>query len=157
MTHVQRPAEDILGRVVRVTLGDTVYQLPVRSIKANRDWKAALDSGLVGLLEAMTAAGADGEAISTTLSQYLDEMIELLLSYDTVGILPTKDEIEVLEPDASRDVYNAVREVWRAANPLLVMAVRGMVAQSIPTEPSLPPTSSPPTSITGRRTSSKSA
>jgi hypothetical protein len=147
-----RPAGDILSRTVRVRLGGSEYELPVRSIKANRDWRAALNAGTASLVSGLADSGDDFGAIYAALASQMDTLIDLLLSYDTSSILPTKDEIEAIEPDCSLDIVAAVREVWRAANPLVVTS---LTAMETPASASSEPTSSPPTSTAGRRRKSK--
>jgi hypothetical protein len=125
-----RPAEDVLSRVVRITLGGTEYQLPVRSIRANRDWKERLDSTTTGLLTALDVSEDDLAAIYAALASQTDSLIDLLLSYDNSGVLPTRDELEAIEPDVSLDVLAAVREVWRAANPLVAKSLELISSQA---------------------------
>lgn len=147
----ERPAGDILSRVVRVTLGGQEYALPVRSIRANREWKQQLDAEIAGLINGLDAAGDDYAAILGMLAGQTDALLTMLLSYDESGVLPTREAIEELEPDASVDVLNAVREVWRAANPLVAMTVERVTSLTTPS----PPTSSPPPPTAGRRKRSK--
>lgn len=146
MIEFDRPAGDILGRVVRVTLGGRVYEMPVRSIRANREWRAALDERTASLLDGLKVKGNDVAGIYEALSSQLDDLIDMLLAYDTADALPTRDEIEALEPDASLDVLAAVREVWRAANPLVATALARVATpdtgSSPPTSTSAPPTAS---------------
>lgn len=137
-----RPAGDILSRVVRFSLGGTEYVLPVRSIKANREWKATLDERTTGLLSGLEASGNDLSAIFGLLAAQIDDLIDMLLAYDTTDVLPTKDAIESIEPDASLDVLQAVREVWRAANPLVDTTMQSLM-ETIPEPDSSPPTSTP--------------
>jgi hypothetical protein len=145
-----RPAEDVLSRVVRITLGGTEYQLPVRSIRANRDWKERLDSTTTGLLTALDVSEDDLAAIYAALASQTDSLIDLLLSYDNSGVLPTRDELEAIEPDVSLDVLAAVREVWRAANPLVAKSLE--LISSLATAPdSSPPSSGPPRRTAGAR------
>lgn len=154
----KRPAEDLIGRVVRVTLGGQTYELPVRSIRANREWKAGLDARLSAVLsriESSDAADDARAALVAALSSQLDDLIEMLIAYDTSGVLPTREAIEDIEPDATLDIVRAVREVMRAASPLVVTALDRVTATQ--SSPSSPPTSSRPVSITGPRRKSKSA
>jgi hypothetical protein len=145
-----RPAGDILSRVVRFSLGGKTYVLPVRSIKANREWLATLNNQTAGILSGLESAGDNIPALFSLLANQVEPLIEILLSYDTAGVLPSKDEIETIEPDCSMDILAAVREVWRAANPLVVNAVEVTTAEA-PTSDSLEPTSSPPQPTAGRR------
>lgn len=151
-----RSAEDILSRVVRVTLGGQTYELPVRSIKANREWKASLDARLSSVLariESSDEAEDSRAALVAALSSQVDDLIDMLLAYDTAGVLPSREAIEDIEPDATLDIVRAIRGVLNAASPLVVAALARMTQ----TEPSSPPTSSSPVSITGPRRKSKSA
>lgn len=147
-----RPAGDVLSRVVRVVIGGTEYVLPVRSIKANREWREALNAGTAGLLSGLTAADDDVGAIYAALAGQMDTLIDLLLGYDTSGVLPTKDQIEAIEPDCSLDIVYAVKEVWRAANPLVVTSLAAMETTD---SGSSEPTSSPPAPTAGSRKKSR--
>lgn len=147
-----RSAEDILSRVVRVKLGGQTYELSVRSIRANREWKANLDARFASLVAGLDAAD-DRVALFELLSHQVDDLIELLTAYDTAGVLPSRDDIEGIEPDVSVELVAAVREVWRAANPLVATGIDRLT----PTAPSSPPTSSQPVSITGPRKKSRTA
>jgi hypothetical protein len=149
-----RPAGDVLGRVVRVRLGGQEYVLPVRSIRANREWKAQLDALTAAKVEAVTLVEGDSvsqleQILSILDHDDIDKLIDLLLSYDTAGVLPSREAIEDLEPDASLDVMSACREVWRAASPL-VDTVLGAMERTLRPTGSMP-TSSPRPSTAGRR------
>jgi hypothetical protein len=150
-----RPAGDILSRVVRVSLGGQTYELPVRSIKANREWKAGLNARTAAFIGGLEAAGEDFEAIFGQLAGQVDPLLDMLLSYDTAGVLPTREAIEDIEPDASQDIVDAVREVWRAANPLVATTMKTLM-EAIEISDSSPPTSTPPPpTATARRRKSK--
>ena len=148
-----RPAGDILSRVVRVTIGGKEYELPVRSIKGNREFREGLEAGTQSVLNALDSK-ADLSGVFDVLATQLPLLLDLLIAYDTSGVLPSKDEIEAIEPDCSLDVVNAVREVWRAANPLVVTTLRAM--DETLASPSSEPTSSPPARTAGSRRKSKS-
>lgn len=153
-----RSAEDILSRVVRVTIGGQTYELPVRSIRANREWKAGLDARLSHVLariEASDTAEDSRAALVAALSSQVDDLIDMLIAYDTSGVLPSREAIEDIEPDATLDIVRAVRGVMNAASPLVVAALARISGTR--TEPSSPPTSSAPVNITGPRRKSKSA
>lgn len=151
---VTRPAEDILSGVIRVKLGDKVYVLPVRSMRANREWLTDLDARTAMLLGQVDVSGDDLSRIYSLLAGQPDTLFDLLLSYDTAGVLPSRAEIEALEPDASLDLVAAVREVWRAANPLVGMAVAAATIGQSASDSSAPTSSSPP-STTGHPARSK--
>jgi hypothetical protein len=154
-----RPAGDILSRSVRLTLGDTEYVLPVLFIAGNERWKAAIDAKFNGVVNQLNLAGNDNSAILQALGDQPDDLLDLIYSYDTDegrrrGVLPPRDELK--ESVYEGDLLTAVREVWRAANPLVVMrveaAAKGLVeAMGEPTtSDTSPPTSSSPTPTAGR-------
>ncbi len=146
----RRSAGDILSRTVTVTLGGQEYSLLVRSIADNRAWRLALDEATVHLLDGLETD--ELSAVYDLLSGQIEVMIDLLLSYDTEGVLPTREAIEAIEPDASIEVIDAVREVWLAANPLVAASLRlGTEAQAAIQSGALsPPTSGLPLSGAGR-------
>lgn len=150
-----RPAGDILSRTVRVTLGGTEYALPVRSIKANREWIAQVNSQTVALLKGLDTSGDDLGALMGLLGGQIDPLLDLLIAYDHTNVLPSKDEIEAIEPDASVDVLQAVQGVWRAANPLVGTAIASMTMGEALASDSSAPTSSPRPNGAGRRSKSK--
>lgn len=150
-----RPADQIVSRTVRITLGGTPYELPVRSIRANREWKERLNAKTAALVTSLDSSGDDIAAVLGVLSTQIDDMIDLLVSYDTAGVLPSREEIEEIEPDPSGEIVAAVREVWRAANPLVATAIES--AASTLTPPSSPPTSTRPVPMAGSRRKSKAS
>jgi hypothetical protein len=154
LSAFRRPAEDILSRSIRFTLGGVDYVLPVRSIAANRDWKTHLDDSTSALLSSLDAAGDDLATVYGALSSQVDVLIDLLIEYAPT-LLPTRDEIEQIEPDATSDVLDALREVWRAANPLVAISLDAMTPLEEPTPTSSPPTSGRRKSTAGSRTTSK--
>jgi hypothetical protein len=149
----KRPAEAILGRTVTLTLGGTVYVLPVLTIAANRKWKADLDSSTASLVEGLTDAGDDIAPLLAALATQTDSLIDLLYSYDTSAVLPERDELEAVAYED--ELLAAVQEVWRAANPLVVMALAAAVQTTIPSSDSSAPTSTSPPSTDGPPAKSK--
>ncbi len=148
-----RPADLIVSQTVRITLAGTTYELPVRSIRANREWKERLNAKTAGLLSALDDT-EELPAVLALLSGQAPDLVEMLCAYDTAGILPSADEILDLEPDPSVEVLAAVREVWRVANPLAATAL-ATVESVIPTSPSSPPTSTPRPPTATRRAKSR--
>lgn len=151
-----RPAGDVLSRSVRITLGDTEFVLAVLFVAGNERWLAALNAKFDGLTDRLVAAGRDTAAIYNALGDQPDDLIELLISYDTdggrrPGVLPSAPEIKELTYET--DLLIAAREVWRAASPLVVMRVaEGLrLMDEAQTSASSLPTSSPPTSTRGRQ------
>jgi len=147
-----RPADLIVSRTVRITLGGIPYELPVRSIRANREWKERLDAATAVLLENLNASGDERAAIVAAFDGHEAELIDLLVDYDTSGVL-SREVIEDIEPDASIELLDALGEVWRAASPLVAIGVAAAVVTRTP--PSSPPTSTPRPRTAGRRSKSK--
>lgn len=154
VTDAGRPAGDILSRVVRIKLGGQEFALPVRSIKANREWKQQLDLQTAGIVDALTKAGEDWQTILTRLESDVDPFIDLLVSY--APTILSRELIEEIEPDPSMDVIAACQEVWLAATPLLATGIEALKAIS-ETSTGSAPTSSPPPNGAGapRRRSKK--
>jgi hypothetical protein len=153
-----RSAGDILSRSVRLVLGDTEYALPVLFIAGNERWKAAIDAKFNGVVTRLDEAGNDTARILAALGDQPDDLLDLIYSYDTdegrrEGVLPDREDLK--ESVYEGDLLAAVREVWRAANPLVVMrieaAARDLVEATAArtTSESSPPTSSSPTPTAG--------
>lgn len=133
----ERAAEDVLSRSVRLTLGGREFVLPVLTIAGNRRWKAELDARLTSSLSRLRDEKTP--ALYDVLSGQVDQMLELLLAYDTTHVLPSREELE--EMTYEEELVAAVREVWRAANPLVVTATLAAMTQAL-MNGSLQPTSS---------------
>lgn len=145
----QRSAGLKIARSCPVVLGGQTYELRVLTIAGNERWNAELDANTAALVDEMTKKGARDRDILLALSAQTDQMIELLLSYDRAGdsVLPTAEALK--EVTYADELLAAVTGVWRAANPLVDIALRTLSATR--TSPSSPPTSSPPTPTAGRR------
>lgn len=111
-----RSSADILAGRVVILLGGSTYELPVLSRAANRRWLQSLEARFASLAADLGEAADDTPLIMARLVAETDALYELLLSYDTTGVLPPSDEIEEQATDAQ--VLHAVLEVWRAAHPL---------------------------------------
>jgi hypothetical protein len=153
-----RPAGDILSRTVRVQLAGTDYELRVLPIAGNRRWQTQLNGALTGFLGRLEGGGNDVQALLTALGSQTDELLDLLYSYDRATkpdgtpyhdpILPDRETLEEeLYPD---DLVTAVREVWRAANPLVVGTLTAISTSEAPTNGSSTPSSSSRRSTAGR-------
>lgn len=152
----RRPAGDILSRVVRVVLGGREYQLPVRSIKGNREWLEQLGAATIDVASQIDRADSGARAAADLYAALIAQapaLLDALIAYDTAGVLPSKDEIEAIEPDCTHEIVAAVGEVWRAANPLVVTALRNLAA--IQESGSSERTSSPATPTAGPRRRSR--
>jgi hypothetical protein len=145
----ERTAEDILEGVVRLRFGrpPTEYAVPVLSIAANRRWKAGLEAGLTGMLDAVEQAGDDMGAIMMAFSAASPQMLDALYVYDAAGVLPPRAELEEVATDM--EVLLATLEVWTVANPFAELALgimRGPAQVRLPSLETPEPPSSPPTS-----------
>jgi hypothetical protein len=141
-----RPVEDILAERVRLVIGGETYDLPVLTIAENRAWKERSDREL-GLLVALISTEDDLSAVLERFDGYDDTLMDLLISYDTTGVLPPREVIEAgLTPFG---LFRTVCEVWRAARPLADIARTGMSLET-PSEPSPPPTNSWLRNMAGR-------
>jgi hypothetical protein len=152
-----RSAADIVAGRVRLTFGGTTYTLPVRSIKANREWKESLDERLAGLLSVITTAGGDVASVLAMLGTATGPMLDALSEYDHTHVLPPRADLEDLATEM--EIVRAIAEVWLAANPLVVIAANQVTKETTttpsPASGSSAPTSSPQPSTAGRRRRSK--
>lgn len=147
-----RSAVAKVSRTIRITLAGESYELPVLSIRENREWKAQLNARTAALISALDDTD-DLPAVLTVLSNQVDDLLEMLVAYDLTGVLPPRDEIESIRPDPTNEIFEAVKEVFKAANPQVGISLE-TVAAAMP-ETSLPPTSTPPPPTAGRRRKSK--
>ena len=146
-----RSVEDILAERVRLSVGGQEYILPSLNLDDTEAWLAAINAEVAGLL-----ASADGDAdlgpLLSELQARQGRMVELLVSYDKTGVLPPVEELRKgLTP---MGLIRAVLEVWRAANPLVDIALTGLSTSGLATIASPTPTSSRPRNGTGRRAKS---
>ena len=118
-----RPVEDILAERVRLLIGGEVFDLPVLTIAENRAWKERSDREL-GLFIATITLTDDLSEVMERFDGYDDTLMNLLLSYDSTGVLPPREVIE--EGLTPLGLFRAVCEVWRAARPLADIARTGM-------------------------------
>jgi len=161
-----RPAGDVLSRVVRLSLAGTEYALPVLTIGGNRRWQRQLDARLAGIMSALEAGGDDIGRVFAALNTQVDDLLTLLISYEctprsegqpcehTVHVLPDR---QVLEDTIYEDeLVAACQEVWRAANPLVATTVDALTRMGVAAlSDSSEPMSSPPPNTAGRRPRSK--
>lgn len=125
-----RSSADILAGVVRVSLGGTVYELPVLPRAASRAWLESLDTRFAALAAELEAAGNDAPMIMTRLVAEADALYDMLLSYDQHHVLPSREDIDATATDT--EILRAVLEVWRAVNPLAATVAEASSAE-IPT------------------------
>src|SRR5690348_13547733 len=111
-----RSAVAQVSRTIRITLAGDTYELPVLSIRENREWKAQLNAMTAALMSALDDTD-DLPAVLALLSNQVDDLLTMLVSYDVTHVLPSRDEIESIRPDPTVEIFEAVKEVFKAANP----------------------------------------
>ncbi len=116
----KRSAEDIFAGRVRVELGGRTYTMPVRSRRTNREWLESLDGWFGATLDRLDTID-DTDELLAVLFGASDKFLDALVSYDATGVLPGREVIDRLATDI--DIIRAVMEVWRAANPLVAIAL----------------------------------
>ena len=100
---------------MRVRLAGVVYTLPVKTMRAQREWEETLDVELARLLGIVQDDGADLDALLRALSESAWPFIDLLLSYDDGDVLPDRETIDSTETEMG--LLIALLEVWRAGHP----------------------------------------
>jgi len=120
----ERSAQDILAGQLHVRLGGERYTMRVLPIKANREWKEALEDRLSNLLGMLDASGDSLEAVMAAFATATPQLIEALYSYDKDGVLPPIEALEEMATDT--EVLRGVLEVWSAANPFATVALSTM-------------------------------
>jgi len=111
-----RSIDDVRAKRIVLTIGGVKYTLPVKPMRAMREWEERLDEELVRLLSLVQSDGDDHKAMLLALSQSPWPFIDLLISYDDGNVLPDRDSID--ETETEYDLLIACLEVWRAAHPL---------------------------------------
>lgn len=120
----ERSAQDILAGQLHVRLGGERLAMRVLPIKANREWKEALEDRLSNLLGMLDASGDSLEAVMAAFATATPQLIEALYSYDVDHVLPPIERLEEVATDT--EVLRAVLEVWSAANPFATVALSTM-------------------------------
>lgn len=152
----ERSVEDILAGRLRIRLAGEWHTLPVLTVGENADWLASLEAVFQPVVD---ADESDAPAIMAALAAADDRLLELVYSYDKMGLLPERASIE-------RNVYpheilRAVMEVRLAANPTagfgLALALAEMREATKPEAPTPAPAPSTRTSSSRRRTAGRGA
>lgn len=171
-----RPADEVVGSFIPITLAGKEYRLRELPIRANRDWQARVAADArqqivnAGPLETVDQV-VDAIAASATL------MMDLLIAYDQAGTVwdghvPVLPEREFIDANATdRECYEAIKKVTGVSypfgadllklipelRPMLLQAVsRGVAAATLAMTSSLSTSSALP-STAGSRKSSKPA
>lgn len=123
-----RPAEDVVGAVVPITLGGKSYRLAELPRRANRDWQALMSSEV----KATIADAGPLDTIEQVMDAIVDSaelMMDLLIAYDVAGakawsevhgierkpVLPERDWIDTHATD--RECYEGMKAVMQVAFP----------------------------------------
>jgi hypothetical protein len=147
-----RSLEDILFERVRLIIGGEVYDLPALVIEENERWKSELEADLTGMLTALDDAGDDISAIVSTLTGEPVRLLTLLRSYDVTNVLPSDETLRAAMTPLQ--LFRAVMEVWRAANPLVDIGIHGLALTATQPSESPAPTSLRRRNGAGRRAKS---
>lgn len=143
-----RSVEDILAERVRLSVGGREFILPSLNLDDTEAWLTSINAEVAGLLAAVDA-DVDLGSLLAQLQSRQSALLDLLVSYDKTGVLPPLDELRKgLTP---MGLIRSVLEVWRAANPLVDIALSGLSTSGLATIASPTPTSSRPRNGTGRR------
>src|SRR5688572_4942816 len=168
--QVARPAEEVVGAFVPITLGGKTFKPRELPRRANREWQAHLSSEL---RKAMAASGPldTADEVIQAIADSAELMMDLLIAYDAAGdsVLPDREWIDTTATD--RECYEAIKKVTGAAypfgadllgllpelRPLILQAVsRGVAAATVAmVATSSRSTSSAPPSTAGARSTSK--
>jgi hypothetical protein len=152
-TLPERSASDIIAGRIHVVLAGVPYDLPVLPRGASRAWLETLDTSFVDLGAALEAAGDDTPAILQAIFAQQQSLLDMLLSYDQTGVLPPREHLDEFATDV--ELFRALMEVWRAANPLADILAGTPDEATDGTSPGSP--SSPPTPTAGTLDTSTSA
>jgi hypothetical protein len=147
----KRSVEDILAERIRLSVGGREYILPSLNLDDTEAWLNQINAEVSGLLSAVDAE-ADLGPLLAELQARQGRLVDLLVSYDKTGVLPPVEELR--QGMTPMGLIRSVLEVWRAANPLVDIALTGLSTSGLATIASPTPTSSRPRNGTGRRAKS---
>lgn len=111
----ERSEEEIAMQVVRVTLGGEEYDIRVRPMREDREWRRHIGkvSGMVlnlmmdGDIGKMTEGEMLARAMPTIMADGMDHIVEAFYAYSGLD----RDEIE--SKAGSMEIYRAAMEVFR--------------------------------------------
>jgi hypothetical protein len=132
-----RSEEDVLAAILRVTVGGRERELPVLTIAAARAWKAELVKALAGRIGEMRFDSIeDTGAVASAVG---DQMLDLVVAYDTSSALGGKAYLEAKATDA--EMYLAFRSILEVSFPFVrdLPAVVAVLQALADTAPSLAP------------------
>jgi hypothetical protein len=110
----ERADEDVVARVIHLTLGGDAKILRVLTIAENREWTAGFSLSVKDKLK--DAGPLDSlDKAEVLLNQSIDTMLDLLLAYDVDTSLGDKAWID--EHATDREVYEGIKQVVAAAYP----------------------------------------
>jgi len=170
-----RPAEEVVGAFVPITLGGKDFSLRELPRRANREWQAHLTSELRKAMAASSPLDTADQVIQA-IADSSELMMDLLISYDIAGkaweghkpVLPDREWIDTKASD--RECYEAIKKVTGAAYPfgadilrllpelrpaILDAISRGVAASQVAMMRSWASTSSSPPSTVGDPSTSK--
>lgn len=109
----ERSEEDVLAGVLRVRVDGAERELPVRRIRAARDWKRSLARNLVGGIGRIDVRTlADGGDVAAVFG---DRVLELVVEYDETAALGGRDYLE--EHATDQEIYAIFRGILDVSFP----------------------------------------
>ena len=136
----------MLRGLARFELGGSEYVLRTLPIEDNETWLTRIDAQLSGLLSGLEGDDVDMGGILSMLAVQVTDLVLVLADYDRENVLGGVAAIRKV--GRPHEILLAVVAVWRAANPLVDIALAGMAA-SVTAGMSSDPTSSSPPSTDG--------
>lgn len=117
-----RSEQEIAGGFIRVRMGGVVREIPTLKIAASRKWKDDLLVRLSAIGErdvsfSLTDGAKTMGALAPLANLATDTMVDVLLTYDTTGVLGGREWIEEHADDA--EVYGALTRVLQVVFPFV--------------------------------------
>ena len=155
-----RPDEEVAGGYISATLGGQVKRLLVLPRARNRDFQKVYAEHIRTTL---TNAGKldDLEDVIEVMSSSIDEMLDVVLTYDESAALGGREWIDAHATD--REIYELFKQVTHAAHPFgrdllaVIPDLRALLLRATLRMAGSPSTSSSRRSTAGNRKRSKTA
>jgi hypothetical protein len=155
-----RSDEEVAGMFISVTLGGQVKSLPVLPRARNREFQKFYAEKVRTTLKA-TEELVELDDVINLMANSIDEMMEVLLTYDESAALGGKEWVDRNATD--REIYEAFKKVTDAAHPFgkdllaQVPNLAQILMRAAMAAGGSRSTSSSPPSTAGRRKKSKAA
>ena len=137
-----RPADEVVGAYVSITLGGKEYRLAELPRRANREWQKRLSTDVRARIEGVGPLETADEVIEA-IADSAELMMDLLIEYDAAGVaawnaalgesreavLPERDWIDTHATD--RECYEAIKKVAAVSFPFGIDLIH-MVPEFLP-------------------------